>query len=142
SSASGRAILQDPRVRVPAVSPIKNVLRIVAAVYDRPVMANLVGMARCAVRAAFSGATWNSIRAVRDSFRPLERGRGHRRRDVPTIATAIDRRYKSYRAAASETGYDICIHISGRTLGFDDSRVGDRFPDVGATHHGSGAYLG
>ena len=55
----------------------------------------LVGTARCAVRAAFSGATHQMCPCpVRESFRPLLRGRGRRsataptrtsRRDVPTI---------------------------------------------------------
>jgi hypothetical protein len=39
----------------------------------------LVGTARCAVRAAFSGATHQPGPChVRESFRPLLRGRGHR----------------------------------------------------------------
>jgi hypothetical protein len=39
-----------------------------------------VGTARCAVRAAFSGATCGAIHYVGSrKFRPLVRGRGHRR---------------------------------------------------------------
>jgi hypothetical protein len=43
-------------------------------------------MARCAVRAAFSGAGWERGGACGSSLRPLERGRGRSQRDAPAGA--------------------------------------------------------
>ena len=82
-----------------------------------------VGTARCAVRAAFSGAI---KLPASTSFRPLLRGRGHRKRGVPT-SVAVSRCARSSLAGTRVFDYNRPDSTCSPAARRDGARTSGRF---------------